>query len=244
MPNHIQNRLKFIGSKEQVKLILKAISGKYKDGDKMQIDFNKIIPMPSGIESNPHSGIQIWIEICTGLVDFRESNFQNAMNDILSGLKLSTAIRVLKSDKNILSFSNDEFDHFIQGLKNMRLHGNLSWYDWSIKHWGTKWNAYQQNDKRNTSNTIYFQTAWSSPIELIKTLSSQFPEIELELTYADEDTSSNSGRIKYKGGQITESFQPESQSIDGYEIYFELNPECKKRYKLANNTYEYIDDEN
>ena len=38
--------------------------------------------------------------------------------------------------------------------------GDLNWYDWSVDHWGTKWNASEGLIDR-TTHTLRFQTAWS-----------------------------------------------------------------------------------
>lgn len=40
-----------------------------------------------------------------------------------------------------------------------------NWYDWSIEHWGTKWNAYsfQWHGKADHCIAIQFDTAWSPP---------------------------------------------------------------------------------
>lgn len=39
--------------------------------------------------------------------------------------------------------------------------GDFNWYDWSIRHWGTKWDAY--SIERLAPDLIQFDTAWSAP---------------------------------------------------------------------------------
>jgi len=138
--------------------------------------------------------------------------------------------------------SDEDFNTFIQCLKNYRKYGSISWYDWSTENWGTKWNAYSQNDERNTEDTIHFQTAWSSPVDLIIELSKQFPNVTLFLDYADEDSGSNTGKFEIKGGEVVTFIQPESQSKEGYDIYFDLNPDSVKDFKLVNGKYEYVEE--
>ncbi len=53
------------------------------------------------------------------------------------------------------------------GRKEQELYGKNNWYDWSIDHWGTKWNAYYQEKKENT---IFFNTAWSIPYPIYEKL--------------------------------------------------------------------------
>ena len=38
--------------------------------------------------------------------------------------------------------------------------GDLNWYDWSIDHWGTKWNA-SDGEIDRPNHTLLYQTAWS-----------------------------------------------------------------------------------
>src|SRR5471030_2209305 len=86
------------------------------------------------------------------------------------------------------------------------------WYNWCIENWGTKWNAYYQPDNRTTEDTIYFTTAWESPVELMRKLSWIFPHVEIEFSWADEDIGSNLGRVRYKDGEIIEEFVPDEQT--------------------------------
>jgi len=256
MPNHIQNRLTVTGNKDEVTKLFASISSEDKEGVKEQIDFNKIVPMPEGMDVSVHSGVETWVEICTGQVDFNllftslPDSISNLMQQqqygtLSSRLSANTAMETLmgKRKGNVKDFTDEEFDGFVQCLKNFRSTGFHSWYNWAIKNWGTKWNAYGQNDKRNTENAIYFETGWSSPIGLIQKLSAKFPELTLQLDYADEDSGSNTGMIQFVNGEATNVIQPESQSKEGYDIYFDLHPDSKADYKLVGDKYEYIEEE-
>jgi len=256
MPNHIQNRIEIIGTPAQVKKVLTSIAASDKDGESLQIDFNKIVPMPEGLNASPHSGVKTWVEICTGQIDFSvlftglpastKVLFESKSFGILANsLSATTAMETItgKRKGNVKDFSDEDFNCFIQCLKNYRQFGSTSWYEWSIKNWGTKWNAYGQNDKRNNNNTIYFQIAWSSPLSLIGELSKLFPDLIIKLDYADEDSGSNTGKITFKAGDPIEVIQPESQSNEGYEIYFELNPDSVNDYQMVNGKWEYKDEE-
>lgn len=252
MPNHIQNRLQIIGDNKEVQKVFNHIKGDY-DGEKeMQIDFNKIKPMPKELDIEIHSGVEMWIEICTGQIDFRSllQPMETSASEMFKGgeygtlanrMGAATAMRHLTGERegNVKDLSEEEFNSFIQGLKNYREHGFISWFEWSRKNWGTKWNAYSQNDKRNTEDTIYFQTAWNSPFELMEELSKMFPLVKLVLAYADEDRGSNAGKIIFENGEAIEVNQPKGQSKDAYDIYFELNPDEINDYKLVGDKYVY-----
>lgn len=49
MPNHVENRLKIIGNKEQIKQVKNFLKGKWNDGTERNIDFNNITPMPKWV---------------------------------------------------------------------------------------------------------------------------------------------------------------------------------------------------
>lgn len=256
MPNHIQNRLRVIGTPDQIKEVLNFISSKDEKGEAIQMDFNKIKPMPEGMDTQVHSGIKTWVEICTGQIDFTplfrglpasaSELFKSGNYGILANsLNASTAMEHItgKREGNLKDFSEEDFNAFIQCLKNYRSHGATSWYEWSIANWGTEWNAYGQDDKRNTEDTIHFETAWSSPIALMAELSKLYPECTLQFDYADEDSGSNAGMITFKNGEAIEVIQPESQSKEAYDIYFELHPDSISNYKLVGNKYEYVEED-
>lgn len=76
---------------------------------------------------------------------------------------------------------------------------NAGGYDWCIKHWGTKWNAY---DIGFGYDDICFCTAWNTPLPIWAELSKRFPELYLEVEYADEDRGSNCGTLTYLNGEL------------------------------------------
>lgn len=226
MPNHIKNRLTVKASKELTAEIFSSIKSKYG-----AMDFNKILPMPKELKTEIHSGIETAVKYSLKM-GYHE-------NDLIGGMQRMNR----DAQKSALEFNDKEWQQYIQCLNNVRKYGFVYWYDWSVKNWGTKWNAYSQNPKINTNECIYFETAWSAPIELIRLLSEKFPEAIIYLDYADEDTGSNTGNIVYEAGKITHKFQPKSQSEDGYKIYFELNPDDIENYVFVDGKYEYKDEE-
>ncbi len=57
-----------------------------------------------------------------------------------------------------------------------RQHGASNWYDWSIEHWGTKWNAYAVSEPTITTRSLRyrFDTAWASPEIVMQALADRF----------------------------------------------------------------------
>jgi hypothetical protein len=45
-------------------------------------------------------------------------------------------------------------------------HGSNNWYDWSVEHWGTKWEVGDVGiEDEGESVTFRFDSAWSPPVE-------------------------------------------------------------------------------
>ena len=99
------------------------------------------------------------------------------------------------------------------GRKEMAVYGKNNWYDWSIRNWNTKWNAYgyDRDTDYSKSEQLLFFTAWTAPHPVMEKLSELFPEIEFVHEWADEDLGMNCGRRAYYGGERTEEYTPESE---------------------------------
>jgi hypothetical protein len=93
-------------------------------------------------------------------------------------------------------------------------------YHWSIQNWGTKWNAYDM--EKIDDHSMQFDTAWSMPEPVIRALSKKFPDVGVEIRWADEDLGSNCGEIHYKAGEETYVNVPDSGSKEAYEIAFDV----------------------
>lgn len=87
------------------------------------------------------------------------------------------------------------------GLKETQKYGEENcWYEWSIKNWGTKWNAFGTSEQ---GNIIEFETAWNGVPKLISKLGIIFPDIEFEYLFADENIGFNLGKIEFKDTEVT-----------------------------------------
>ncbi len=54
------------------------------------------------------------------------------------------------------------------------------WYSWSIANWGTKWNAYSQEDHpywHEKTGWRYFETAWGAPMPIVHALAAKHAEL-------------------------------------------------------------------
>ena len=91
------------------------------------------------------------------------------------------------------------------GKAEREKYGDKNWYDWSIRHWGTKWDC---RDAYVCGNRVEFTTAWSFPLGAMVALAKKVGTIFC--IFADEDIGSNCGGcfIK-KNGEIVE-IEPEA----------------------------------
>ena len=181
MPNHVTTILKSSPA---------VIAHLIKDG---RVDFNTVIP---SFEDGQGGCIMGHIEtLAESCVPFDDGQF-------LAGMK---SRNILNSD--VTKLDDDSFGKFIKMLKNKREHGYFHGMEFNREKWGTKWNAYESLIE---SDQVTFQTAWSHPLPVMVALSKLFPNEELAIQYADEDTGSNCGFFTLKGGEtISENIAPD-----------------------------------
>lgn len=188
-------------------------------------DFEKIIPMPEELRITSSTRGEIALYLLFG---------HSEKFDFLSIPEKQERMKQM-DDTTIM----EEIETAIRYFNNIKKYGFKTWYDWSIKNWGTKWNAYSCN--KISENIFQFETAWSGVPELIEKISKEFPEVAIMYKYSDEDTGSNCGIGEFKNGEI--SFRElENRSKEAYELAFELRPDYKENYKLVDDKYEYVEE--
>ena len=98
-------------------------------------------------------------------------------------------------------------------------YGYDNWYDWCNANWGTKWNTHETT---KYENTISFQTAWSSPAEIIQELSAYFNTVVFKVRFADEDMGSNCGEYHYLNGNVSYEYYPPSGTDEAMRFAIEV----------------------
>lgn len=79
-----------------------------------------------------------------------------------------------------------------QSLEESLKFASNHWYDWNIRNWGTKWNAYDAYISDNFSDesvkSYYieyeFSTAWSPPEGIIEALAKKIHELKLNVSFS------------------------------------------------------------
>lgn len=96
-------------------------------------------------------------------------------------------------------------------VEEMSFAGN-NWYDWNVRNWGTKWDVAVSDEEKyketelmeedETSLAYRFNTAWSPPLPAIEKLSQQYPDLEFNISYEEEQ--GWGGEYLFTNGQGTE----------------------------------------
>lgn len=214
MPNNITNRLIVTANtNEELQNFLDAIKGNnIMDRERQVIDFNNIIPMPEELR------------------DTEASSF------------IDNAIHYYLAKNNLVEYNRQKMDRLKKSKKELdemykigekyvgykKKYGAKDWYDWSIKNWGTKWNAYDSSASMisDTSAVVWFDTAWSGVPDIIQKLIEMFPNIIFEYQFADEDMGYNCGSGYSEDGEfIFNMIEPNSEeamrtyaSCKGYDF--------------------------
>lgn len=217
MPNWVKN---IVRTSEETMIKIKE---KYSTNG--TLDFNKIIPMPKSLELTEGSITENAIfyafikkndeqkkEIVKILKSTNEIFYENYWDKLMQYYKEghfkdieNQASEYIpdKTEKELNIKTLEELgDTYISNIKN---YGSITWYDWSVQHWGTKWGASrcQSND-----NTIIFETAWSTPEPIFKKLSKEFPNEIIKVEYADECCSNeNNGQLFFQNGVCFNSIE-------------------------------------
>ena len=97
------------------------------------------------------------------------------------------------------------------GLKEREKYGADNWYDWSCENWGTKWNASETH--KYGPRCVEFDTAWSTPEPVVQRLSKKYHCL-VEVWYADEGITDNSGYYSYDNGGYAGGYNGDSDFCD------------------------------
>ena len=210
MPNHVVNHISLQGDSVKIREMLEAIQSD--EAGIGSVDFNKIIPMPESL------GIEAGSQTDRGLKAYRDFieayTFGRPADDAVKALESIPA----ESEGAFLcqrtDIRRDEWELGRSAWNNIRQYGAPTWYEWCVRNWGTKWNAYgYEGDKidYHDGDMLYFQTAWSAPHPILERLTEMFPGVEMEHEWADEDIGQNCGRYSYRDGERIEEYFPESE---------------------------------
>ena len=204
MPNWVANIIGISGKKEYIDALIQNVRS-----DESGFDFNTLIPMPESlnVESGSNTSTAILYYISDRLErpinEIRRHKFASSAH-AYNTLELEIAMLREGLDKGY--YKPDEL--YANGkvyVDNLEKYGAPTWYEWTNINWGTKWNACDVDVSRDspTSCTICFNTAWSLPEPIITKLVEEYPRLNFDGRWADEDLGSNCGYWESCDGVVT-----------------------------------------
>ena len=223
MPNHVMNIIKMKG------ITKLPLFSKDENGSR-SFDFNKLVPMPESLSMT--SGSSETLAITFALERIKNSLGRTSIA-ISSHCERDLEDRVekhLKSEWNKENTREELIELGIQYLRNAALYGSTSWYDWCVRKWGTKWNAYSYEEINE--DEICFETAWNMPEPVIEKLAEMYQDVKIEHWWADEDMGNNSGYYVYHKGGRTGGYDCSDE--EAYENYVKCWGETNCLYKDEN----------
>lgn len=179
MPNHSTNRLLLRGDPDKLDEFLdrqsrtyrRKVSGRVVDIDRIptseHFTFEAIIPTADNVATGNTGDDGFWW-------DAETARWKGARtNPPPEGVEVEYFSFVTMADGTVYS------------KKEAQELGIQSWYDWNVKNWGTKWDAYDVHVNRTRPDLveINFQTAWGPPNPIIERLALMF---DVEFRYIIE----------------------------------------------------------
>lgn len=233
MANNIANKLVVNATTQaEIENFLSKIIG-IKGGEILHIDFEKIVPMPECLPDTlcdrEHQNALYFYLMTTGN--------ENMVDELLSyPQRFSMDVYKDKTEKEL-------FDYKVLGEKifNIALQcGSIDWYDWRIRNWGTKWNAYETDIDSccDGSVELYFYTANHGAIPVIKKLVEMFHNLEFIYKYADEDFPYNCGEVYGVDGSVSVKFA-EDGCDEAMSLYLECWQDEWDNFKKTENGWTY-----
>ena len=220
MPNWVTNNVRINADETLLAKIREEVKGTpYSNGEDREFDFNQIAPIPTELVGTTSPCRIISQE------DYDKQEERIAKGDLTEGEKSFGVSRGITQEMH---------DDFVERF------GFADWYGWQINNWGTKWNAssvYWSDD----NDFVSFNTAWSTPFDLLVALSKKYPQATFEIEYADEDFGYNVGRYVLQNGEEIDTEIPEGGSKEALEMA--LNIQGGEDYYLGDDFCDVDEDE-
>lgn len=175
--------------------------------EKGNFDFNTLIPMPKSLEvtSGSMNDVDLYYYISEKdtltLAQVRKSPYAKLIVNVFNEdwiAEIQRRVREMVDEKNPPDYNMGK-----QLAENYDKYGHMTWYTWAYDEWGTKWNACNCNFDKNSFS---FDTAWASPIPVLKKLAELYPDIPFTVTSEDEDGEVE--ELKNNNGTLTGLFLP------------------------------------
>lgn len=202
MPNHVTHRVVVTGPEADI-AAFKAIAFVAKAGEDTEpnsvyFDFNAFIPMPKCLEGTV-SGSETQQGLAVLGRDDVPCGFGRPTGPHVPVDRLAEMLRYpwvakegLRTKEQLKAFLLEKHHDCIEIAKRtiaaFEETGFPTWYEWAIEKWGTKWNSYSFDIKREVPGEIefVFDTAWSVPRPVLAAIAAAFPTLAFLVEAFDE----------------------------------------------------------
>lgn len=251
MPNWTRNVI-IVKNEEKLEEIIQKHCPINKKSGMPEMDFNTIIQMPKEMNieygSKSNDGLSLYLAKINPNIHFygskKDKLSQEEYKELSGLLKEHSWITNLKPmDKTRLQSLQKQYKGKLTGVlslgkkcvQNIKKYKAMNWYEWSVIHWGTKWNAF---DTFINGSELSFNTAWDPAIPAMVELSRLHPGLPIAMLFADEQTGANTGYVLMKNGHIDDSGTFKDFSVDAYKLAFRLwGNEDEYHFDKEKNTY-------
>ena len=129
---------------------------------------------------------------------------------------MQSVFDMVKEDRNLFHDTNThpkyEKVEIVEGTTIHRFlmeeYGVLTWYDWNVQNWGTKWGTHLEEDGIEVDQynlRFWCETAWSPPNELLQFIANKY-KVNVECFYEIEGYGDD--------GVGKDTFEPELEDIE------------------------------
>lgn len=265
MPNWVQSRLTVKG-KDAEKVLSKYMLNEKSDISNYTFDFNKIKKMPKELlienSTTTNDCIKVYLSSLP-LNDYFDKAKMLANAELFPQITATNYLRLGEKETNelvkrcidfnskgtssnnspIFKTKEDVIAYGKKAVDNVKKYKAKDWYDWSIKNWGTKWDACYTSYDESCPNEVMFQTAWSDVRPLIIELSKKHPENSFFYEYSEEEVGNYVGKCLIKNGKFEIDTELDDYSKEAFELAFDLWGEDENYvYNEKIGTYVYKDD--
>ena len=200
MPSYSQSSVDVIGDASEVKQLYET-----------KFDFNKIIPMPEPLHIDGN-GDEMKCANCKEWTNLRCDSDgygwvgKGSYEDRICGvckIRQNIGGRIDGDDENEWTSLNEHEKKVAMEWRDK--YGTASWYDWSIKNWGTKWPASEYYDDglwmNGTGFHCEFNTPWDIPYAIFIEASKKWKTITITV-WAEHEGEEGAWEYEFKNGKM------------------------------------------
>lgn len=224
MPNWVRTKVYF-GKGEVGKTNMEYVKSTYGtegESGEIDLDFNKIVPMPEDLmiekSSKSRDALQMYVYMGQKGLDAPTAEkvidaYANTLDSEYDTIEIDDETYAKLLDK----YKDEASEMLKLGSKvahNIITYGCTDWYEWRIENWGTKWNGSTVKwDEDDIGWYVLMDTAWYVPFPIILKLSEMFPNKHMACMYSDE-TSEPCGTALFCNGKIDFNITERSMDSD------------------------------